>query len=83
MIILEMILYFYCFEKKSSYLQLDWTPSRNTRKFNSLTNQKGYDKSKTTVGKVFGKENLDLPGTFFYDHFLVSYLLKHVKAWPE
>ena len=32
--------------------QLDWTPSRNTREINLPTNQKGYDNSKTSVGKL-------------------------------
>ena len=33
-------------------IQLDWTPSRNTRKINCRMNQKGYDNSETTVGKL-------------------------------
>ena len=37
----------------SSYnIQLDWTPSRRTQKINLPTNQKGYDNSETTVGKL-------------------------------
>ena len=39
-----------------SLLQLDWTLSRNTRKINSPTNQKGYDNSETTVGKLSARK---------------------------
>ena len=34
------------------YVQLDWTPSRNTRKINSLTSQKSCVNSETTIGKL-------------------------------
>ena len=34
------------------YVQLDWTPSINTRRIKLPTNRKGYDKSETTVGKL-------------------------------
>ena len=33
--------------------------------------------------KALCKENSDLPCTFFCDHILASYFLKHAKAWPE
>ena len=36
-------------------LQLNCSPSRCTRKINSQTNQKGYDKSETTCGKLLAR----------------------------
>ena len=38
-------------------IQLDWTPSRKTQKINFPTNQKGYDGSETTVGKLLTRKN--------------------------
>ena len=35
-----------------TWLQLDWTPSRSTRKINLPANWKGYDNSATTIGKL-------------------------------
>ena len=43
-----------------SYIQLDWTFSARTRKINFRTNQKGYDKSKTTNRKLSAKENTNM-----------------------
>ena len=33
--------------------------------------------------KALGEENPDLLCIFFSDHFLTSYFLKQVKAWPQ
>ena len=39
-----------------SRLQLDWTASRRTQKVNSPVNQKGYDKSETTIRKLSARK---------------------------
>ena len=36
-------------------MQLNWTPSRRTQTINPRTNQKGYDKSETTFGKLLAR----------------------------
>ena len=69
-------------------IQLDQTPSRNTRKITSRTNQKGYDNSKTTVGKRSTRRI-----QIFRVHFLVIYFWPHfqnnlsknvqTKTYPE
>ena len=36
-------------------IELDWLSAIRTQKINSRTNQKGYDKSETTVGKLLAR----------------------------
>ena len=55
----------------TNYIQLDWTPSRNTGKINLPTNQKGYDDSVTTVEKLSAKR-IQIVWYIFCDHFLKS-----------
>ena len=54
---------------EATVLQLDWTPSRNTRKIKSRTNQKGYDKSETTVGKLPARRVQIFRARFCIIHF--------------
>ena len=42
-------------ERERFVIQLDWIPSINTRKIILLANQKGYDNSETTVGKLLAR----------------------------
>ena len=64
------------------YLQLDWTSNTSRQKINLPTNQRGYDNSETTVGKLSARR-IQIYCVYFSLIILTSYLFKQVKAWPQ
>ena len=53
-------------------LQLDCRSARRTRKINFSANQKGYDNSGTTVGKLSARKNQICPDYFCLGHYFES-----------
>ena len=56
--------------------------SETHRKNQFVNEPEGLRRFRDHRWKVLGEENSDLSGNFFCGHFLASYFLKHVKAWP-
>ena len=59
-------------------LQLDYRSARRTREINLQTNQKSYDNSETTVGKLLAGRiqicpNKNRPGRFGFASSIVEY----------
>ena len=63
-------------------MQLDCQSATRTRKVNLPANQKGYDDSETTAGKLWSRR-IHICCDYFLNQFLVSYVLKHVETGTQ